>query len=195
MKTRSAGDPKSLTEAFRISSVGEKKRVGQTEAAQRGGECNSHPGGSKGDYSPKPRETRMNSGQFRGLSRLDNIRRLRIQPSLWSRRLEGPARPKRHRVLFQRLPRHRALQFGASRSVIDRWSNGLVGERVVIVPEPLVLLSRARNEIRNTSELRMTATQSGHAYDGEQTSAEDWHAERFLDWRSLVLSFLKRRGR
>ena len=144
-----------------------RKRVGQTEAAQRGRECNGHPGGSKGDLSPKPREPHANSRQFRGLSRLDDIRGLRIQPGLRSRRLESTARPKRHRVLFQRLPRHRALQLGASRPVINRRAESLVRERVVIVPEPLVLCSRARHEIRNASELRMTATQSGHARDSE----------------------------
>lgn len=167
MKTRSAGDPRSLTEAFRISSVGEKERVGQTEAAQRGGKCNSHPGGSKGDLSPKPRETRMNSEQFRGLSRLDDVRRLRIQPSLRSRRLERTARPKRHRVFFQRLPRHRALYFGPSRPVINRRAIALVWKGILIRPESLVLCRRARNEVRDTSELRMTATQSGQTRGGE----------------------------
>lgn len=141
--------------------------MGQTEAAQRGGECNSHPGRSKGDLSPKPRETHVNSGQFRGLSRLDDVRGLRIQPGLRPRRLKRAARPKRHRILFQRLPRHRALNFRAGGPVIHRRADGLVGERVVVVPEPFVLLGRARNEIRNASELRMTATQSGQTRDGE----------------------------
>lgn len=190
VKTRSAGDPRSQTEAFRISSVGEKERVGQTEAAQRGRECNSHSDGSKGDLSPKPRENRVNPVRFGGLSWLDDIRGLRIQPSLRSRRLERTARAKRHRVLFQRLPRHRPLNFGASRPVINRGTVGLIGKWILIVPEPLILFGRARNEVRNTSELRMTAAQSGDARDREQTSAEDRHAVRFLDWRSLGLSFL-----
>lgn len=44
-----------------------RKRVGQTEAAQRGRECISHLGGSKGDLSPKPRETHV---QFRSIPRI-----------------------------------------------------------------------------------------------------------------------------
>lgn len=159
MKTRSAGDPRSLTEAFRISSVGEK---GNGWAKQRrlkgGGSVSVTSVGRKAISRRNPVKPTCNSGQFRGLSRLDDIRGLRIQPSLWSRRLESTARPKRHRVLFQRLPRHRALQLGASRPVINRRAIGLVWKGILISPESLVLCRRARHEIRNASELRMTAT-------------------------------------
>ena len=125
------------------------------------------------------------------MSRLDDIRGLRIQPGFRSRRFERTARRKVHRVLFNRLPRHRALQFGAGRAVIDSRSDGLVGERVVIVPQRLVLRARPRNEIGNASELRMAATQSGDARGGEQTSVEHCHTWNFLKSKSFGFSFFE----
>ena len=161
---------------FRVQFSGRKGTVGQTEAAQRGGECNSAPPGSKADLSSKLCQNRVNLGCFARLSRLDDVRGLRIQTSLRSRRPERSARAKRHRVLFHRLPRHRARNFRASRPVIDRRGESLVGKRIVVVHQCLVLVAGARDEIRHASELRMAATQPGHAADRKQTLAERGHA-------------------
>lgn len=132
--------------------------MGQTEAAQRGGECNSHSGGSKGDLTPKPLEDRVKFWEFGRFSRLNDVRGLRIQPSLRARRLKCTARMKRHRVPFQRSSRHFALPFKSGRTVINRWCVELIGVGVVIFQPRNFFLFCARDQIRSASELRMTAT-------------------------------------
>ena len=179
MKTRSAGDPRSQREHF--ESVQSEKRNGwaKQRRLKGGGSVTVAPGRRKATSRQNRVRTARISRRFGGLLRLDDIRGLRIQPCLRSRWLECTTRPKRHRVLFQGLPGHRALQFGAGRPVIDRRTHGFIRERVVIVPESLVLLARARDEIGNTSELRMATAQSDQTRGSDETTTEQDRAFRF----------------
>lgn len=167
-----------------------KETVGQTEAAQRGRKFSGRMRGRKGGLPAKSRENYMKTRGIVGLSGLDDIRRLGIQPGLWPRRLKRTARTECHRVLFQSLSRHRALHVPARRPVIDGRSLRRIRERIVIVPERFVLIARARHEVRDTSELRMAAAQPGRARDNKQTSAEQSHAQRFSSqWERLGFRF------
>lgn len=152
--------------------------MGQTEAAQRGGKSSGQVRGRKGGLLAKSRENHMKTREFGGLSWLDDIRGLRIQASLRSRWLKRTARTKRHRVFFQRLSRHRALQIPTDRPVIHGRPLSRVGERIVVVPKRLVLFTRARHEVRNASELRMAATQSDQTRSSEETTTEQDRAFR-----------------